>query len=135
MVGWHHQLNGHEFEEALGVGHGQGGQACYSPWGHKESDTTEATQQQQQYVTEDEMATQDHRLNGHEFEQTQEDSEGQGCLACYSPWGHKESGMTQQLNNSMECSLPDSSVLGISQSRLLEWVAISFSKGYSQPRD
>ena len=41
MVGWHHQLNGHEFEQALGVGEGQGGLACYSPWGCKESDTTE----------------------------------------------------------------------------------------------
>ena len=33
MVGWHHRLNGHEFEQALGVGEGQGGLACYSPWG------------------------------------------------------------------------------------------------------
>ena len=41
MVGWHHQLNGHEFEQALGDGEGQGGLACCSPWGHKESDTTE----------------------------------------------------------------------------------------------
>ena len=41
MVGWHHRLNGHEFEEALGDGHGQGGLACCSPWGHKESDRTE----------------------------------------------------------------------------------------------
>ena len=41
MVGWHHQLNGHEFEQAPGVGDGQGGLACYSPWGHKESDMTE----------------------------------------------------------------------------------------------
>ena len=41
MVGWHHQLNRHEFEQALGVGDGQGSLACYSPWGHKESDTTE----------------------------------------------------------------------------------------------
>ena len=41
MVGWHHRLNGHEFEEALGVGDGQGSLTCYSPWGHKESDTTE----------------------------------------------------------------------------------------------
>ena len=41
MVGWHHRLNGHEFEEALGDGDGQGGLACCSPWGHKESDTTE----------------------------------------------------------------------------------------------
>ena len=41
MVGWHHQLNGHESEQALGVGDGQGGLACCSPWGHKESDVTE----------------------------------------------------------------------------------------------
>ena len=41
MVGWHHQLDGHEFEQALGVGHGQGIQACCGPWGHKESDMTE----------------------------------------------------------------------------------------------
>ena len=35
MIGWHHQLNGHEFEQALGVGDGQGSLACCSPWGHK----------------------------------------------------------------------------------------------------
>ena len=41
MVGWHHQLYGHEFELALVLGDGQGNLACYSPWGHKESDRTE----------------------------------------------------------------------------------------------
>ena len=41
MVGWHHRLDGHEFEQALGVGDGQGSLACCSPWGHKEPDTTE----------------------------------------------------------------------------------------------
>ena len=41
MVGWHHQLNGHEFEQVLGDGEGQGGLVCCSPWGHKESDMTE----------------------------------------------------------------------------------------------
>ena len=41
MVGWHHQLNGNEFEQALGDGEGQGSLACCSPWGHKELDTTE----------------------------------------------------------------------------------------------
>ena len=41
MVGWHHQLNGHEFEQLLGDGEGQGSLACYSSWGCKESDTTE----------------------------------------------------------------------------------------------
>ena len=41
MVGWHHQLNGHEFEQALGVGDGQGSLVCFSPWGGKGSDMTE----------------------------------------------------------------------------------------------
>ena len=41
MVGWHHQLDGPKSEQALGVGDGQGSLACYSPWGHKESDMTE----------------------------------------------------------------------------------------------
>ena len=41
MVGWHHWLNEHEFEQAPGDGAGQGSLACCSPWGHKESDTTE----------------------------------------------------------------------------------------------
>ena len=41
MVGCHHRLDGHEFEQALGAGDGQGSLACYSPWGHKESDMPE----------------------------------------------------------------------------------------------
>ena len=44
MVGWHHQLDGHEFEEAPGVGDEQGSLACCSSWGHKESDTTNWTE-------------------------------------------------------------------------------------------
>ena len=51
----------------------------YSPWGCKESDMIEATY-------------------GHEFEQTQGESEVQGSLVCCSPWGFKESDMTEQLN-------------------------------------
>ena len=41
MVGWHHWLDGREFEQTPGNGEGQGSLACYSPWGHKELDTTE----------------------------------------------------------------------------------------------
>ena len=41
MVGWHQRLNGHEFEQVLGDGGGQGSLVCCSPWGRKESDTTE----------------------------------------------------------------------------------------------
>ena len=41
MVGWHHRLDGHEFEQFLGIDDGQGSLVCCSPWGHKELDTTE----------------------------------------------------------------------------------------------
>ena len=41
MAGWHHRLDGHEFERTLGVGDGQGGLACCDSWGRKESDTTQ----------------------------------------------------------------------------------------------
>ena len=41
MVGWHHRLDGHEFEQAPGGSEGQGSLVGYSPWGHKESDTAE----------------------------------------------------------------------------------------------
>ena len=40
MAGWHHRLSEPEFEQALGVGDGQGRLVCYSPWGHKELDMT-----------------------------------------------------------------------------------------------
>ena len=40
MVGWHHQLNGHEFQQTLGDDEGQGSLASYSPWGHKKLDMT-----------------------------------------------------------------------------------------------
>ena len=41
MVGWHHRLDGHEFEQALRVGDGQGSLVCCSSWGHRESDMIE----------------------------------------------------------------------------------------------
>ena len=41
VIGWHYQLDGHEFEQVRGVGDGQGNLACRSAWGRKESDTTE----------------------------------------------------------------------------------------------
>ena len=49
-------------------------------------------------MTEDEMVGWHHQLNRREFEQAPRVSEEQGCLACCSPWGHKESDMTEQLN-------------------------------------
>ena len=50
-------------------------------------------------MTEDEMVGWPPRFNGHEFEQAPGDGEGQGGLACCSPWGRKETDMTEQLNN------------------------------------
>ena len=51
MVGWHHRLNGHEFEQTPGDGEGQGSLVCCSSWGLKELDTT-VPEQQQQFYTE-----------------------------------------------------------------------------------
>ena len=48
MAGWHRQHDGHEFEQAPGVGEGQGGPVCCSPWGRKESDTTEPLNNREQ---------------------------------------------------------------------------------------
>ena len=53
-------------------------------------------------MTEDEMVGWHHRLNGHESEQTPGDREGQGSLACCSPWGRRESDTTEQLNKKEE---------------------------------
>ena len=50
-------------------------------------------------MTEDEMVEWYHQLNRHEFEQDPGDGEGQGSLACYSPWRQKESDTTEQLNS------------------------------------
>ena len=50
-------------------------------------------------MTEDEMVGWHHQINGHEFDQTPGDSEGQGSLVCCSPWGRKESDTTKGLNN------------------------------------
>ena len=54
--------------------------------------------QEEKQITEDEIVGWYHRLNGQEFEQALGDSEGQGSLVCYSPWGHKESDTTEPLN-------------------------------------
>ena len=65
----------------------------------KDPDAGEDWGQEEKEATEDEMVRWHHRLNGHEFEQTLEDGEGQGSLAYCSPRGHKESDTTERLNN------------------------------------
>ena len=53
-------------------------------------------------MTEDEMVGWHLRLNGHEFEQTPGDGEGQGSLVCSSPWGHKELDKVERLNRKLQ---------------------------------
>ena len=53
-------------------------------------------------MTEDEMLEWRHQLNGHKFEQTPGDGEGQGSLVCYSPWDWKESDTTERLNSKIK---------------------------------
>ena len=64
----------------------------------KDPDVGKDWRQKEKGTTEDEMIGLHHWFNGHEFEQTLGDSDGQGSLACCSPWGCKESDMTKQLN-------------------------------------
>ena len=71
---------------------------------------------QEKRMTEDDIVGWHHRLNGHEFEQAPGVGDGQGSLVYCNP---------------MDCSLPGSSNHGIFQARVLEWVAISFSRGSS----
>ena len=70
-----------------------------SPLIGKEPDTGKDRRQEEKGMTEDEMVEWHHRLNGHEFEQTLGVGDGQGSLACCSPWGRKESDTTEQLNS------------------------------------
>ena len=56
MVGWHHSLNGPEFEQAPGDGEGHASQVCCSPWGHKESDTTERLNNNKIYIIEQQQS-------------------------------------------------------------------------------
>ena len=74
MVGWHHGLNGHEFEQTLGDGEEQGSLVCCSPWGHKKIDMTE-------------------HLKDNKFLPGK--SHGQRSLVDYSPWSHKELDTTE----------------------------------------
>ena len=67
---------------------------CEKPTHWKDPDAGKDWGQEEKGTREDEMVGWHHWLNGHEFEQTQGDSEGQGSLVCCNPWGLKESDMT-----------------------------------------
>ena len=65
----------------------------------KDPDAGKDWRREEKGTAEDEMIRWHYHLNGHEFEQAPGDDEGQGSPVCCSPWGHKESDMTDQLNN------------------------------------
>ena len=113
MAGWHRWCNGHELGQTSGDGEGQGGLLCCSPWGHKELDTT-------RWVSNSNYMSRMWSLQGVTFTVREMCVIAQSCLTLCNP---------------VDCSLPVSSVCGISQARILEWVAISFSRGSSWPRD
>ena len=70
----------------------------------KDPDAGKDWRQEEKGTTEDEMVRWHHWLDGHEFEQALRDDEGQGSLACCSPWGPKEWHMTEWLNNNNDIS-------------------------------
>ena len=134
MVGWHQQLNGREFEQTPGDGEGQGSLACCSPWGHRESDTTEPIKFLQTMCVFSLFAL----LLSPQLEcQLCETTFLPCCFFAESPTSRTWSGtwcvlVSQScptLCDPMDCSLPSSSVHGILQARILEWVAISSSRG------
>ena len=71
-------------------------------------------------MTEDEMVGWHHQLNGHEFKQALGDGEGQGSLACCSPWGRKESGMIKQLTTATAFELGNHTPRNLRQSGIRE---------------
>ena len=116
MVGWHHWLNGHECEQALGDSEGQGSLASCSSWGRKETDITEWLNDNNIYLCDCLINVHlPHKLDlGRDPGHFLHPQHLMPCIDC-SPWG--------------------SSAHGILQARILEWVAISFSRGSSRLRD
>ena len=116
MVGWQHWFNGHEFEKTPGVGDGQRDLVSCSPWGHKELDMTKQLNWTEQLL-----------FNKHIY------------FLLLRKYKHVV--LVYLLNcvqffcDPLDYSLPCSSVHGSSQGRILEWVATSFSRASSQPRD
>ena len=76
----------------------------------KDPDAGKDWGQEEKGMTEDEMVGWHHQHNGHEFEQTPGDGEGQGSLACCSPWVCKESDMTEWLNSNMFLKIYDNTI-------------------------
>ena len=148
MAGWYHRLNGREFEWTLGVSDGQGGLACWNSWGRKESDTTEL-------LNWTELKHDNQLLCNHIGKLGFKDRMILPTNIIFTKMllidkQKPISGVCINWNvivaiyllsciwlfsYPIDCSPPGLSVHGISQARILEWVAISFSRGPSWPRD
>ena len=124
MVGWRHRRNGHEIEQTLRDGEGQGGLECCSPWDHKETDTTEWLND-----NHTKWDTSTHLLG--RMKLTTLATPGSRATVASVPshfshvWVHAPG----------DCSPLGSSVHGIPQARILQWVAIPPPGGSSRPRD
>ena len=115
----------------------------------KDPDAGKDWRQEEKGTSEDEMVWWHHQPYGHEFEYALGVGDGQGSLACCSPWVHRELDTTEQMNwtelkvtqlsttlcEPMDCSPPGSTLHGILRERILERVAVPFSRGSSPPRD
>ena len=121
MAGWHHWLYGHESEWTLGVGDGQGGLACCDSWGRKESDTTE------RLIWTEPLERPAGSVDLGWYLGTQLVNRSLYLPVC------TQSSLI--LCNPTDCRPPGSSVHGIFQARILEHVAISFSRESSRSRD
>ena len=122
MAGWHHRLDGHEFEWTPGVGDEQGGLACCYLCGRNESDMTERLNwtELNWVLQKKSSAISGFRSYWRKLTTESESEVAQSCPTLCDP---------------MDCSPLGSTAHGILQARILEWVAISFSRGSSQPRD
>ena len=104
MVGWHHRFNDQELGQTLGDGEGQGSLACCSPWGRKELDMTERLNNNKYYGC---------NVKHDDYSKQQKEKESEVAQLCPT------------LCDPMDCSLSGSSVHGIFQATILEWVAIT----------
>ena len=129
MVGWHHQLKGHEFEQAPGVGDGQGSLSCCSLWDCKEWNTTEWLNWTDGSHRCFGGITQEIKTRLSKNEATLIHRKELRVPACEVP------SVVSDSLRPLDCSPQGSSVHGILQAWKLERVAMPSSRGFSQPRN
>ena len=157
MVGWPHRLSGHEFQQAPGVGDGQRGLAFCSPWGRKESDTTERLNNNMMYLIQpipDLIVTSILRGTSRsltEVVRRLKSTEISSLFHLILPFLKKKKIQAKFTRGATLCAQSLSHVqlsatlwtvarqapwsMGILRARTLEWVATSFSRGSSRTGD